>query len=153
MALAQQFKIPTRLLDWTENPLVALYFTFAQEKSDNNDRAFWIFAITSEDFANTSSPESTPFNQEGIRVFMPNQITQRITMQAGWFNVHNCINETSMKLNNNPEYQQKIRLLTIPNHLRPEILRLLDMLGINAYSSFPDLDGLSSYLDWKYFKK
>lgn len=153
LALAQQFKLPTRLLDWTENPLVALYFTFAQEKMDDHDRAFWIFATTPDDFADTSSPDSTPFNQEGIRVFMPNQITQRITVQAGWFTVHHCRRKELMVLNDNPEFYRRLRLLKIPNHLRLEILRMLDMLGINAYSSFPDLDGLSSYLAWKYFKK
>lgn len=153
LALAQQFKLPTRLLDWTENPLVALYFTFAQRKWDQHDRAFWIFAPMPDDFADTTSPESTPFNQKEIKVFMPNQITQRITVQAGWFTVHHYCNSTSMMLNNNPAYDKKIRLLKIPNHLRMEILRMLDRLGINAYSSFPDLDGLSSYLDWKYFKK
>ena len=40
MELAQHYGVPTRLLDWTSNPLVALYF--ACESNSSDDAVIWI---------------------------------------------------------------------------------------------------------------
>lgn len=44
MVYAQHFGVPTRLLDFTNNPLVALYF--ACSKEENKDGAIWIVNLT-----------------------------------------------------------------------------------------------------------
>jgi len=55
-----------------------------------------------------------------------------------------------MGINNNPsDYYRKIRLL---KNSKPFEVGNTQDAGHNAYSFFPDLDGLSSYLGWKYFK-
>lgn len=42
MEIAQHYSVPTRLLDWTTNPLVALFFACKQEEDAKVDGVVWI---------------------------------------------------------------------------------------------------------------
>ena len=153
LALSQHFKLPTRLLDWTENPLVALFFAFEFAKSSLTDRAVWVFITNEGEFADTNDPALDPFNQKETKVYLPNQVTQRITVQSGWFTVHKYLKAKNkfVPLNKNAKYISRIHKLIMPESLREDVLLRLDRLGINSFSIYPDLEGLSHFLTWKYF--
>ena len=44
--LAQHYGLPTRLLDWTENALVGLYFSVEDKQHDEEDACLWAFKAT-----------------------------------------------------------------------------------------------------------
>jgi hypothetical protein len=159
LALAQHYRLPTRLLDWTENPLAALWFAFEKKIEKNVNRYVWAFIVGEEDLfkedmQNTAneSPQ-TPYNQSITIVFRPNHVTNRITAQNGWFTVHKFVGKKTktgfIALNTNKRYRKKLVKYEIPEDLRDEIMMKLDKLGINYFSLFPDLEGLSNYLKWK----
>src|SRR5215203_880688 len=88
LALAQHHGLPTRLLDWTMNPLVAAYF--AVEKTTPKDCAvfFWNFDLDPRQGNLNILAEPDPFKVGEVRIVRPPHVTLRIAAQAGCFSVH-----------------------------------------------------------------
>lgn len=152
LALAQHHRLPTRLLDWTGNPLAALWFACIKEKKDDSDRIVWYFVVKEKELADTS--KGSPFQQEITKVFRPNHITKRIISQDGWFTVHKFVKDNKIiPFNKHRIYNKRVFKFKIPENQRNDILKRLDAMGVNSFSLFPDLEGLSSYLKWKNFTR
>jgi len=150
LALAQHHGLPTRLLDWTENPLAALWFSL-NKKGDNSNRVVWCFVVEENKIVNPRELHNSPYNQGKTKIFKPNHITTRISSQSGWFTVHRLNREKGfIALNKNVDYESNLVKFNISNKNRTKMLSDLDKLGINASSLFSNLDGLSRYLKWKY---
>jgi hypothetical protein len=138
LAIAQHHGLSTRLLDWTENPLVAAFF--ASNKNRKSDSVIYFLDSASHShYGRFVDHLPTPFDIFDNMVFRPNHITPRIAAQAGIFTVH-----PNPLLQFNPDDLQKWVL-------KSEILRVLyktlDSYGINEATVFPGLDGIAKYLE------
>ncbi len=161
LSLSQHFGLPTRLLDWTSNPMIALWFAFAEEKGNDNDRVVWGLVVEDDILADTENED--PFDQRFIKAFKPKNIDNRIIAQHSWFTIQNpnikgksadglpYINSPE-SINESEEFDYSLARFLFPNEKRNEILRKLDIIGINHASVFPDLSGLCNYIEWKELK-
>jgi hypothetical protein len=136
LAAAQHHGLPTRLLDWTSNPLVAAFF--ATEGQDETDRA--IYVLNAFWIVDTTKYRS-PLQVRDVGVFQPGHITGRIAAQAGHFTIHPRPAE--------PLDRRTIDKLIIPKRLRRAFQFMLHNYGIHRGTLFPDLDGQAHVVEWE----
>lgn len=150
LALAQHHGMATRLLDWTENPLIALWFSMSPKLDDMNTdySVVWGFKVPKEDIIN-STEEKDPFKGRMTKIFKPNHITKRISAQFGWFTIHQSNSDRKfVPFEKNPEYSDRLFKIEVDSKCFKECKARLHNFGINSSSMYPDIDGLAQHVEW-----
>jgi hypothetical protein len=150
LALAQHHGMATRLLDWSENSLNALWFSMFtnSELTESEYSVVWGFNVPKEDIVN-SSENVDPFQEGTTKVFKPNHITKRISAQLAWFTIHKYNSEKKfIAFEENAEYSEKLFKIKIEQGCFEECKKRLHNFGINSATMYPDIDGLAKHVEW-----
>ena len=141
--LAQHYGVPTRLLDWTYNPLIALYFACQGKEEDGNVFTLLVPEIKSRikeghcfdsDFFDVGKYEH---DQELI---IPEYTNRRFLNQKGLFLL---FKDPFQKMELEPSF-------IVRN--KKKILSELSNMGITESMVFPTLDSLGKEIANKYKK-
>jgi hypothetical protein len=164
---------PTRLLDWTESALIALFFAVRGKVGTNeNDSAVWILEPWKlNEFAADQYEVIAPGAEAGmvakhadrykpwlpdrysspmklserfpVAVY-PTHFSRRISSQRSCFTIHGSDQDGFEHLPH--EFRQYLRKVIIPGSKAHEIETNLSVAGIDEVTIFPDLDGLGRWL-------
>jgi hypothetical protein len=148
---AQHFGMKTRLLDWTSNPMIALWFACKSEHHLSKDAYVYTFQA-GEDAIIHPSKTTSPFNPSKTRILKPMLNSDRIIAQSGWFTLHKFSQTRNrfVTLESNLEYKGAVSKIVIPAEVKREVLTKLSRYGVNSRTVFPDLEGLCKHMNWKY---
>ena len=169
LALGQHRGLPTRLLDWTYSPLVALHFATEDPAEMHQDGAVWcvnfveanrqlparLRRIMQHEGSDTVTVEMlSPFRslrefdalaRDPFLVFLePPAVDRRILNQFALFSLMSS--PTAAMDDWLRRYPQLCRKVLVPRELKWEIRDKLDQANVNERVLFPDLDGLSRWL-------
>ena len=143
LAVAQHYGLATHLLDWTTNPLVALFFASSEQPNSEGE----VFVMNKQEPVSEEEENERDKWKEikDVKLYNPPLVDERMARQKGLFTIQakdeRPVNEI-VKTN-------EFRAIPIPADLKRDLAELLYRMGIDRATLFPGLAGLCDRINWE----
>jgi hypothetical protein len=168
--LMRHHGVPTRILDWSESPLVALFFAL-RDARDNEPACVWVlrpWSLNEISIKWSSVPTSALKDLESYVLsnnktnvvrsvgaalpvaIRPHHAIHRAVGQSGMFTIHGNEERPLELLVDSSASPVWVRKIDVAARSCERVFHDLFEAGITASSIFPDLDGLANDLSYRY---
>jgi hypothetical protein len=173
LALGQHHGLPTRLLDWTNSPYVALHFATSHTHEFDRDGVVWMVdyvrahelapaplrvcleregavLFTTELLASVAAgpDELERLDEDFVVFFEPPSFDERIVNQYALFSLMSRADASMEEWLE--RHRELVRRIVIPAELKWEVRDKLDQANVTERVLFPGLDGLTRALTRHY---
>jgi len=166
--LMQHYGMATRLLDWSESPLVGLYFAVEEAQHHDSDGALWALMPTLLNAKSHYRPlyehEVPSFDDEHLNNYEPSTIaleqrsslypmaaiarrnSGRMQAQQGVFTISHRENIKIEEVGEDATARDHVWRYIIPAFAKAQMKRDLKLLGFTRFHLFPELDSIAAVI-------
>ncbi|MGE3310133.1 MAG: FRG domain-containing protein [Limisphaerales bacterium] len=145
LVVAQHYGMRTRLLDWTENILIALWFACAGPEKKGY---LWRFQVPQNQIAEESVDPFSYVEDKPVLVVRPQWHDPRAAAQHSAFTLHRLKAKDTpwTPLERMPDFGKHLGKDEISSELCAETIERLGLLGVTEESIFPGIEGTCKYI-------